>query len=342
MASNKQMTQYLSGHVETTNQALQGVADAAKSDEMVKFMSAAIGFAEIVHGIFSKISDRQAAAITTEIAPTAIDHADQASDDGDTVAAVVQSAEITTDEGTAEANTERANAALADAAVAQASSLAEERPAETTAVQDVVLKMLKEFGEIQGVELATTAQLLAAIPISTLPLNKQIATTDPRWKALVVAYPVSKRSVTKYISPPPPVNVLLHSKRKTLMYLEEVAKAGGDPIAGLHWFLRRYKAEQEEQKQAKRSAGGLQEVEQPKRTRKSPPPLLTPAVAGAAVAVQPQATSGGPLLAAGLPASISQSSAESEDGFNFELDDWDKYLLRPLPGVSDLPLLPDA
>ena len=47
---------------------------------------------------------------------------------------------------------------------------------------------------------------------------------------------------------------------------------------------------------------------------KSPPPLLTPAVAGAAVAVQPQATSGGPLLAAGLPASISQSSAESEDG----------------------------
>ena len=186
------MTQYLSGHVETTNQALQGVADAAKSDEMVKFMSAAIGFAEIVRGIFSKISDRQAAAITTEIARTATDHSDQASDDGDTVAAVVvPSATITpTEEGTAEANTERANAALADAAVAQASSLAEERPAETTAVQDVVLKMLKEFGEIQGVEPASKAQLLAARFVSTLPLNKQIATTDPRWKALVVAYPV--------------------------------------------------------------------------------------------------------------------------------------------------------
>ena len=132
------------------------------------------------------------------------------------------------------------------------------------------------------------------------------------------------------------------------------SKAGGDPSAALDRFLRGYKAWQEEQKQAaKRSAGGLQEVEpKVKRTcrkeptttgpRKSPPPLLTPAVAGAAVAVQPQATSGGPLLAAGLPASISQSSAESEDGFNFELDDWDKYLLRPLPGVSDLPLLPDA
>jgi hypothetical protein len=148
-------------------------------------------------------------------------------------------------------------------------------------------------------------------------------TTQRGWKTITIVYPVSGRTVIRYISPD---GILFYSKRKADMYVEELAKAGGDPIAALDRFLRRYKAWQEEQKQAaKRSAGGLQEVEpKVKRTRrkeptttgprKSPPPLLTPAVAGAAVAVQPQATSGGPLLAAGLPASISQSSAESEDG----------------------------
>ena len=72
---------------------------------------------------------------------------------------------------------------------------------------------------------------------------------------------------------------------------------------------------------------------QPKRMRLTPPPPIRfPAVAMAAgqpqadVAVQPQPTSaslipdGGLLPADGLPASISQSASESEDGLDWKFD----------------------
>jgi hypothetical protein len=373
MASNKQMTKWLFRHTNTVHQSFQDVADAANNDEMVKFISALIGCSAFVDDITSEISDRQeaAAAITTEIAPTATDNAHQASDDGDAVAAVVQSAAITTDEGTTEAiTTEIARTATdhsdqasddgdtvaavvvpsatitpteegtteAASAEGEPSGLKETHAEEAADAQEAdanadaetdndhqaaVLQLLKQYA-IQGIELANRAQLLSAHPISTLPPRMCLNTTQRGWKTITIVYPVSGRTVIRYISPD---GILFYSKRKADMYVEELAKAGGDPIAALDRFLRRYKAWQEEQKQAaKRSAGGLQEVEpKVKRTRrkeptttgpriKSPPPLLTPAVAGAAVAVQPQATSGGPLLAAGLPASISQSSAESEDG----------------------------
>jgi hypothetical protein len=327
-ASNELITEWLTRQAEAATRTFQGVANEANSHEMLNFITATIGYAASLEGITRNMSGRQAAAAM--IAPTAIDHADQASDDGDTVAAVVvPSATITpTDEGTTEAaSAEGVPSGLKETHAEEAAD-AQEADANADAETDndhqaAVLQLLKQYA-IQGIELANRAQLLSAHPISTLPPRMRLNTTQRGWKTITIVYPVSGRTVIRYISPD---GILFYSKRKADMYVEELAKAGGDPIAALDRFLRRYKAWQEEQKQAaKRSAGGLQEVEpKVKRTRrkeptttgpriKSPPPLLTPAVAGAAVAVQPQATSGGPLLAAGLPASISQSSAESEDG----------------------------
>jgi hypothetical protein len=98
MASNKGIAKWLFRNADAIHQSFQGVVDEANSHDMLNFTSRAIDYYASVESITSNISGRQdaAAAITAEIAPTAIDHANQASHDGDAVA-VVQSAAISTE-----------------------------------------------------------------------------------------------------------------------------------------------------------------------------------------------------------------------------------------------------
>ena len=96
-ASNELITEWLTRQAEAATRTFQGVANEANSHEMLNFVSTVVAYSAAVEGITRNMSGRQeaAAAITAEIAPTAIDHA-EASHDGDAVA-VAQSAAISTE-----------------------------------------------------------------------------------------------------------------------------------------------------------------------------------------------------------------------------------------------------
>jgi hypothetical protein len=157
---------------------------------------------------------------------------------------------------------------------------------------------------VGGVAVVSDDQARNGRAILTGP-DEPIKSTESGWMMYIKAY--EDRKVKHFISPE---GLMFNSKKKANCYVQMKIKAGGVVSAAIDGFLGFY-------------ING--EQPQPKRMRLSSPPPIQPQ---ADVAVQPQPTSaslipvGGLLPADGLPASISQSTSESDDGLDdsFEFD----------------------